>query len=82
MTNYGDGEIITITVVVIATAMILVNLMCLSIWACRPKVMPETTSCGTQTNTKCIINTNFANNTITEEAKIAPSETVLFISNI
>lgn len=82
MTNYGDGEIITITVVVIATAMILVNLMCLSIWACRPKVIPETTSHSIQTISHYIIDTNFANNTIAEEAKIAPSETILFISSI
>ncbi len=82
MAEYGKGQIITITVVVLALVLIMINLMALTAWACCSQPKPAATSRSIQTNTCYIIDSEFANDTIPEESEVAPSDTVVLISDV
>ncbi len=82
MAEYGDGQIITITVVVLALVLILINLMALTVWACCPARKPDATSRSIQTNTCYVVDTEFANETIPEDAVIPGGDTMVLMSQV
>jgi hypothetical protein len=82
MTEYGDGQIITITVVVVALVIIMIHLMALTVLACCSQPKPTATSRSVQTNTCYIIDSEFANDTIPEETEVAPCDVVVLISDV
>jgi hypothetical protein len=81
MTEYKDGQIITITVVTVAFVLILLNLLWMANWACaRCPKQPESRS--VYTNTCYVIDPDQANETILEHAELPPSDTVVLVTDV